>query len=41
MVRKRMAIFGARRGFVFNPVHNVQPGIPIENLLVVLVIVKS
>ena len=33
MVRERMAIFGAAGGFVFNAVHNVQPGIPTENLL--------
>jgi hypothetical protein len=33
MVRGRMAIFGAGGGFVFNPIHNVQAGIPIENLL--------
>ena len=33
MVRERMAIFGAGGGFVFNPVHNVQAGIPTENLL--------
>lgn len=33
MVRERMAIFGVGGGFVFNTVHNVQPGIPTENLL--------
>ena len=33
MVRERMRIFGAGGGFVFNPIHNVQPGVPIENLL--------
>jgi uroporphyrinogen decarboxylase len=33
MVRQRMAIFGAGGGFVFNTVHNVQAGIPTENLL--------
>ena len=33
MVRDRMRIFGPGGGFVFNPVHNVQTGIPIENLL--------
>jgi hypothetical protein len=32
-VRQRMALFGPGGGFVFNPIHNVQAGIPIENLL--------
>lgn len=33
MVRRRMAIFGTGGGFVFNTVHNVQAGVPTENLL--------
>ena len=33
MVRDRMRIFGPGGGFVFNPIHNVQTGIPLENLL--------
>ena len=33
MVRERMRIFGAGGGFVFNPIHNVQAGVPIENLV--------
>jgi hypothetical protein len=32
-VRQRMALFGPGGGFVFNPIHNVQAGIPVENLL--------
>jgi hypothetical protein len=32
-VRRRMAAFGPGGGFVFNTVHNVQAGIPTENLL--------
>jgi len=32
-VRDRIRIFGRNGGFVFNPVHNVQAGIPVENLL--------
>jgi hypothetical protein len=32
-VRERMQIFGRGGGFVFNPIHNVQAGIPLENLL--------
>jgi len=32
-VRERMQIFGSRGGFVFNPIHNVQANIPVENLL--------
>jgi len=33
MVSSRIRIFGKGGGFVFNTVHNVQAGIPIENLL--------
>jgi hypothetical protein len=33
MVRRRMEIFGRGGGFVFSPIHNVQAGIPTENLL--------
>jgi uroporphyrinogen-III decarboxylase len=32
-VRDRIRTFGRNGGFVFNPVHNVQAGIPVENLL--------
>jgi hypothetical protein len=32
-VGERMRIFGAGGGFVFNTIHNVQPGIPVENVL--------
>ena len=32
-VGERMRIFGKGGGFVFNTVHNVQPRIPVENLL--------
>jgi len=32
MVRERLRLFGAGGGFVFNPIHNVQAGIPVENL---------
>lgn len=32
-VAERMRIFGADGGFVFNTVHNVQSGVPVENLL--------
>jgi hypothetical protein len=32
-VRERIATFGAGGGFVFNPIHNVQAGVPVENLL--------
>lgn len=32
-VRERMQIFGCGGGFVFNPIHNVQAGVPVENLL--------
>ncbi|GAB4558741.1 MAG: uroporphyrinogen decarboxylase family protein [Anaerolineae bacterium] len=32
-VRERIRIFGRGGGFVFNTVHNVQAGVPVENLL--------
>ena len=32
-VRERIRILGCGGGFVFNPIHNVQPQMPIENLL--------
>ncbi len=32
-VRERMSVFGRGGGFVFNPIHNVQAGVPTENLL--------
>jgi len=32
-VRERLQIFGKSGGFVFNPIHNVQAQVPIENLL--------
>ena len=32
-VRERIEAFAPGGGFVFNPVHNVQPQTPVENLL--------
>jgi hypothetical protein len=32
-VRQRMQIFGRGGGFVFNPIHNVQAGVPVGNLM--------
>jgi uroporphyrinogen-III decarboxylase len=32
-VKERLQIFGRGGGYVFNTVHNVQAGIPVENLL--------
>lgn len=32
-VRQRIKIFGTGGGFVFNPVHNVQSRVPVENIL--------
>ncbi len=32
-VRERLRIFGQGGGFVFNPIHNVQARVPIENVL--------
>jgi hypothetical protein len=34
-VRERMSLFGAGGGFVFNPIHNVQAGISVENILAI------
>jgi len=33
MVRERIRIFGAGGGFVFNTIHNVQAGVPVENVI--------
>ena len=33
MVKERMRLLGQGGGFVFNTVHNVQAGVPTENLL--------
>jgi uroporphyrinogen-III decarboxylase len=32
-VRERIEIFGRGGGFIFNPIHNVQEDVPVENLL--------
>jgi uroporphyrinogen-III decarboxylase len=32
-VRERIRVFGPGGGFVFNTIHNVQPQVPVENLL--------
>jgi uroporphyrinogen-III decarboxylase len=32
-VKERLHIFGRGGGYVFNPIHNVQASIPVENLL--------
>jgi len=32
-VKQNMAIFGSQGGFVFNAVHNIQAGVPTENLV--------
>ena len=40
-VQERMALFGPGGGFVFNPIHNVQAGIPVENLLALYAAVKD
>ena len=33
-VRDRIRVFGPGGGFVFNAVHNIQAGVPVENLLI-------
>ena len=32
-VHDRVAVLGKGGGFVFNTIHNIQPGTPVENLL--------
>jgi uroporphyrinogen-III decarboxylase len=32
-VRERINIFKPGGGYVFNSIHNVQPGVPVENLV--------
>lgn len=40
-VRERLQIFGKGGGFVFNPIHNVQAKVPVENLLAMYETVKE
>jgi hypothetical protein len=40
-VRERIEIFGPGGGFVFNTIHNVQPQVPIENLMAMLETVQE
>jgi hypothetical protein len=40
-VKDRIRIFGSGGGFVFNPSHNIQTGIPVENLLALFQAVKD
>ncbi len=40
-VRERIQIFGPGGGFVFNPIHNVQARVPVENLLAMYAAVRD
>jgi hypothetical protein len=40
-VRARITTFGPGGGFVFNPIHNVQPLTPVENLLAMVEVLKE
>jgi uroporphyrinogen-III decarboxylase len=40
-VRERIKILGAGGGFVFNTIHNVQSGTPVENVLAMYEAVKE
>lgn len=40
-VKERIRIFGSGGGFVFNPSHNIQAGIPVKNLLALFQAVKD
>jgi hypothetical protein len=40
-VRERIEIFNACGGFVFNTIHNVQAGVPVENLLALYATVRE
>jgi uroporphyrinogen decarboxylase len=32
-VKERLQVFGAGGGYVFNPIHNIQAGVPPENIV--------
>ncbi len=32
-VSERIRLFGKGGGYVFNPIHNIQAGVPVENIL--------
>lgn len=32
-MRERLCVFSGGGGFVFNPIHNIQPNTPVENVL--------
>jgi hypothetical protein len=40
-VRERIKTFGPGGGFVFNPIHNVQPMTPVENLLAMVEVLQE
>ena len=40
-VRERIGIFNPGGGFVFNTIHNVQAGVPVENLLAMYAAVRE
>ena len=40
-MRDRVRIFGQGGGYVFNTIHNVQHGVPVENLLAMYQAVKD
>jgi uroporphyrinogen-III decarboxylase len=40
-VKKMIEIFRTHGGFVFNAVHNIQPGVPVENMLAMFETVKA
>jgi hypothetical protein len=40
-VTERCQIFGKKGGFVFNPIHNIQPKTPIENIIAMFETVKN
>jgi hypothetical protein len=40
-VRERIEIFNAGGGFIFNTIHNVQAGVPVENLLALYAAVRE
>jgi uroporphyrinogen-III decarboxylase len=40
-VKERIDVFDRNGGFVFNPSHNVQVGVPVENLLALYKAVKD
>ncbi|MDR0448405.1 MAG: uroporphyrinogen decarboxylase family protein, partial [Treponema sp.] len=40
-VSERIRIYNQNGGFVFNTIHNTQPGVPVENFLAMIEAIKQ